>query len=392
MAGSGLLRRRDEEGSGRVSYAELFFDLVFVFTIIQLSHALAHHFTPVGLFESAVLVLAIWWVWMFTTWALNWLDPRAMAVRLMLFALMFAGMLLSTAMPGAWTDSGPAFAITYTVMQVGRSVFTAWCFRNETNGNGERNFLRIAFWLSCSGVFWIAGGFASHEMRLVLWPIALLIEYASPAAYFWTPGLGRSSTADWDISGAHMAERCALFVIICLGETILVNGRTFSDITVTPQTAIAFASAFVTTCMLWWVYFRFGHDRASHLIEESNDPGRLGRAVFTYAHIPIVAGVIVTAVGGQFMLDHPSGHSNLPEAVAILGGPALFLLGNIWFKRSAFGRAPLSHIAGLVLLAGVAPFHAALEPFLLGVAAAAILVLVAVWEFRSIGEPRHSAA
>lgn len=392
MAGSGLLRRRDEAGSGRVSYVELFFDLVFVFTIIQLSHALAHHFTPVGLFESAVLVLAIWWVWMFTTWVLNWLDPQAMAVRLLLFAMMFAGLLLSTAMPGAWTDSGLAFAVTYTAMQVGRSLFAAWCFRREGHKGGERNFLRIAFWLSCSGVFWIAGGIASPEMRLLLWPIALLIEYASPAAYFWTPGLGRSSTSDWDISGAHMAERCALFVIICLGETILVNGRTFSDITVTPQTAIAFGSAFVTTCTLWWVYFRFGHDRASHAIEHSEDPGRLGRAVFTYAHIPIVAGIIVTAVGGQFMLDHPTGHSRMPEAIAILGGPALFLLGNIWFKRSVFGRAPLSHMAGLALLAAVAPFHGLLEPFVLGFVAAAILVTVAAWEFRSIGASRNSAA
>ncbi len=94
--------------------------------------------------------------------------------------------------------------------------------------NLRRNFQRIAVWLSLAGVFWIAGGLAQGETRLGLWAVALGIEVISPALYFWVPGLGRSSLQDWNVDGGHMAERCALFVIIALGESLLVSGATFA--------------------------------------------------------------------------------------------------------------------------------------------------------------------
>lgn len=378
-----ILRPRAGEHAGKVSFVELFFDLVFVFTVVQLSHTLAHHYTPLGLFEGAILVLAVWWVWMFTTWVMNWLQPECMTVRILLFVLMFLGLILSTSIPDAFGERGLAFAIAFAVMQVGRSAFMLWALKDNDTRN-FRNFARITTWLTVSGVFWIAGGIAHHETRIALWLIALVIEYASPAAGFWTPGLGRSTVEDWKISGEHMAERCALFVIICLGETILVAGRIFTEGTLSVATFNAFAVDFTTTVLLWWIYFRFGHRHAAHRIEHSENPGREGRLAYNYGHIPIVAGIILTAVGTDFALAHPLRTADAKTVSAILGGPMVFLLGNLWFKGVVAGRAPLSHMVGLIAFA-VAAVPALFIPNL-GAAGLAALILfgVAFWEWRSL--------
>ncbi len=390
MAEGMLLRKRGGVHDTKVSYAELFFDLVFVFSITQLSHLIAAHYTPMGVFEGLVLILAMWWLWMFTTWAMNWLDPAKTAVRFLLFAMMLGGMLLSIAIPNAWKDQGLLFGAVFAAMQVGRSLFSAWSFHQVSQINSV-NFVRIAIWMAAAGAFWIAGGLADHDTRLWLWLVALGIEYAGPAAAFRVPVLGPSSTASWNISGAHMAERCALFIIICLGESIIVSGNTFAKAEPSTALTLAFLAAFVTTCVLWWIYFHFGHEKATHMIEQSEDPGRIGRAVFTYAHIPIVAGIILAAVGAEFMLAHPSGHSGLAEASAIIGGPTLYLIGNLWFKGMVWGRAPLSHLVGLGLMAMLALAHSFMEPYQLGIAVAVALCVTAVWELQSLSDRKPAS-
>ncbi|MGE0231034.1 MAG: low temperature requirement protein A [Flavobacteriaceae bacterium] len=383
----GLFRRRGEAEEGKVSFIELFFDLVFVFTIIQLSHTMAHHFTPAGVAEGLVMVLGVWWIWIYTTWAMNWLNPAHMSVRAMLFAMMFLGLVLSTSIPEAFGDRGLFFAGAYVAMQVGRSAFVAFANRGYDPVR-YRNFQRITLWLAFAGLFWIAGGFAHHEWRLAIWIIALAIEYAAPALGFWVPVLGRSESASWNVSGAHMAERCALFVIICLGETILVTGRIFSEGEWTGALMAAFAVAFMTTLALWWIYFRFGHERGAHLIEGSANPGGVARAAYTYAHIPIVAGILVTAVGADFTLAHPLDAAGAGKAAAIVGGPALFMAGNLWFKGIISGRPPLSHIAGIAGLAAIFAVAGGLPILLLAAAICALLVAVAVWEYVSLALPR----
>lgn len=381
-----LLRVRGERNDGKVTFVELFFDLVFVFAITQLSHALLHHFTVAGALETALLFLAVWWVWIFTTWVTNWLDPRRTAVRLMLFALMLAGLVMSMSIPTAFGDGGLAFALAYAASQVGRSLFMLWALAGHSAAS-IRNFQRITAWLALAGAFWVAGGILSGEWRIALWFVALVIEYAAPATGFWTPGLGRTPTRDWNVSGAHMAERCGLFMIICLGETLLVTGARFAEMAWTPAGLAAFFVAFVGTVVLWWVYFHIGHQRASHIIERAEDPGRIARLCFTYLHIPLFAGVILVAAGDEFLLVHPLGPAPPEARIAILGGPALFLLGNLLFKGATAGRPPLSHLVGLMLLGGVAWMATTvpLPALALGATAAAILVLVAVWEHLSLG-------
>ncbi|MBB3301097.1 low temperature requirement protein LtrA [Rhizobium sp. BK591] len=381
--GKNWLRAKGSAAGSKVTFLELFFDLVFVFSISQLSHALAAHYTPLGAAEAALMTFAVWWVWIFTAWVTNWLDPDKMPVRGMLVALMMLGLLLSASIPEAFGDKGLLFAGAYVAMQVGRSLFTTYAMTRVDRAN-TLNFVRITTWLVVAGVFWIAGGLLEHEARLIAWVIALTIEYIGPAAGFAVPGLGRSTARDWDVSGAHMAERCALFVIICLGEAILVSGRTFSELPFSGLTSIVFVIAFIGTVAMWWLYFRFGHGRAAHRIEHEETPGSLARQAFTYGHIPILAGIIVHAVAVEFMFSHPHETGDLGIAAAVLGGSGLFLIGNLWFKGATSGQLPLSHLAGLVLvilLAFAAPF---IEVYLLGILATLVLIIVAAWEYRSL--------
>ncbi len=374
-----LLRRHAPHEHTRVTYVELFFDLVFVLAVTQLSHALLAHLTPLGFLQAMLLMMAVWWVWIFTSWVTNWLDPDRTPVRLMLLVLMLAGLLLSTSIPQAFGSRGLAFAGAYVFMQVGRCLFMLWALRGNSPGN-YRNFLRITAWLALSGVFWIAGGLAEDGWRLGLWSTALAIEYISPSAGFWTPGLGRSTTADWNISGAHMAERCALFIIIALGESILVTGTKFAGLPWTATTVAAFVIAFLGSVAMWWIYFNIGAERASRTIATSGDPGRVARFSYTYLHLPLVAGIILAAVGDELVLAHPTGRTDIKTSAVLLGAPALYLLGNLMFKRATADSPALSHMIGLALLAALIPASTVLEPLALGAATTAVLVLVAAWE------------
>jgi low temperature requirement protein LtrA len=386
----GLLRARPAHQHSRVTFVELFFDLVFVFAVTQLSHAFLDHLTVLGAFETALLMMAVWWVWIYTSWVTNWLDPERTPVRLMLFVLMLAGLVLSTSLPEAFGARGLAFAAAYVFMQVGRSLFTLWAVKPHSPAN-YRNFQRITIWLAASGAFWIAGSLADDGARLGLWAVALFVEYLSPSVGFWTPRLGRSTTADWDVEGAHMAERCALFIIIALGESVLVTGVSFSTRDWTLVTMAAFAVAFVGSVAMWWIYFNIGAERGSHQIASSADPGRLARLAYTYVHLLLVAGIIVAAVGDELVLAHPTGETDGTTAAVLIGAPALYLVGNILFKRCSASRLALSHLVGLGLLAALIPASLALSPLALSGATTLALIIVAFWETLSL-RPRAARA
>ncbi len=379
-----VLRPRRGHEDSRVTFLELFFDLVFVFAVTQLSHLLLGHLSLLGAIQTTLLLMAVWWVWIFTSWVTNWLNPDRAPVRLMLIVLMLAGLVLSTSLPEAFESHGLAFAGAYVFMQVGRSLFMLWALGGQSPAN-RRNFQRITVWLSLAGVLWIAGGLVEQSARLGLWAAALFVEYLSPSVGFWTPRLGRSTTADWDIEGGHIAERCGLFIIIALGKSILVTGATFSALAWTPATALAFLTAFVGSVAMWWIYFNIGAERGSRLIASTADPGRLARLAYTYMHLPIVAGIIVSAVADELVLAHPAGHSSPGTIAAILGGPALYLAGNILFKRATAERLPLSHLGGLGLLAVLATLATLASPLVTATATTLVLVLVAAWEWRSLG-------
>jgi len=385
-----LLRERVEHQHARVSYVELFFDLVFVFAITQISHTLLEHFSGLGLAQAAFLLGAVWWIWIYTSWVTNWLDPETTPVRLLLFGLMFLGLVMSCTLPEAFGGSGLVFAAAYVTAQLMRSIFTTVSLKGASPTN-HRNFQRITIWLCCSGVFWIAGGLSEGPLRFGLWLVALGIEYVGPAAGFRVPGLGRSLTSDWNVEGGHLAERCALFIIIALGESVLMTGVTAAKLPVTAVNLTAFVNAFLSSVAMWWIYFHIGAERGSRIIAHSDDPGRIARIAYTYLHILLVAGIILVAVGDELVIAHPLGHTDAKTAIAVVGGPACYLLGNLLFKRVTAGWYPLSHLVGLGLIAILAFFPAFLPPLGFSLTATAVLILVAAWEAISL-RPRPKEA
>lgn len=366
----------------RVTNIELFFDLVFVFLVTQLSHTLLDELTVLGALRVGVLFLAVWWLWTFTAWCTNWVEPDHPRVRLMLFALMLGGLLLSSALPHAFDSRGLIFACVFAAMQIGRSLFMVFCFGGIGNAHG-RNFLRITLWMCASGALWISGGLADPAHRLLWWAAALLVEYAGPAAYFFVPGLGRSHTAEWDVNPHHLAERCSAFVLIALGESLVVTGATFAELEWDPMHVAAFVIDFIGAVAMWWLYFDTGMHRAVDHFSKASDPGKVARLAYTYLHLLIIAGIIVSAVADELVLTHPE-HASSAAVTALLGGPALYLSGNALFKWVTNRRPtpPLSHVAALVALALLAPFAFGhhMSTLAIGAWTTAIVAGAALWE------------
>jgi low temperature requirement protein LtrA len=194
---------------------------------------------------------------------------------------------------------------------------------------------------------------------------------------FWVPGLGRSSTSDWDIAPGHLAERCSAIVLIALGESITVTGAAFFELAWTPPVVAAFIGAFVAVVALWWIYFDTAADNTSRAFAAAADPGRLGRIAYTYLHALLVAGIVVVAVADDLVLQHPDAPASVAAILVTLGGPAIYLIGNAAFRRLLSPRLARSHVAGLVMLAALAPVATLMTALQLGLATGLVLAIVA---------------
>jgi low temperature requirement protein LtrA len=373
-------------GHAPVSYLELFFDLVFVFAITQLSHFLKGNLTWSGFAEALVLFLAVWWAWMYTTWATNWADPERFAVRVMLLTLMGLSLVLAVALPDAFGDKAWLFALCYVLLQVGRTLFMAAILRRASPAN-SRNMVRIAVWFCCSALFWATGVWRGEDERLVWWALAVLIEYCGPMAMFRVPGLGASSGSDWDISGSHMAERCGLFIIIALGEGIIITGASFAALSMEAGRIEAFLIAFLTSVLMWWLYFDLGEKRGASHIREHADAGRIARNAYTYLHMPIVLGIVIYAVADAKLLADWSALASGQLVLVLCGGALVFLNGLGLFKRfsNTLHNFPLSHGVGAMLFMalGLGAWISPISALTLGRLALAIFAGVALWEWVS---------
>nr|WP_294848628.1 low temperature requirement protein A [uncultured Sphingomonas sp.] len=384
---SRMLTRPPHHGHhAAADFSELFFDLVYVFAVTQLSHFLLHHHDLIGVLQALVMFLAVWWAWVFTTWATNWLDPTKTPNRLMLFSVMLVSLVMSSSIPRAFEDRALWFAGAYVAIQVLRTVYLVMVARRERPELATAMTpTGIAFALS--GCLWIAGAFADPERRLWIWAVAVMIEYALPIFLANNNREGRSDMRAFQVTGAHMAERCGLFIIIALGEGIIITGATFTDLTWDGPTVAAMLIAFTGTVAMWWIYFNVGAVRGSALIAEHEESGRVARDAYTYAHVPIVAGIILTAMADEMLLAHPTGHLDPAMGIAALGGSALFLTGTMVFKRITGGLPwwPLSHMVGtgLFVIAAIWVWFAHPAPLIVGGLSLAILLLVAMWEWGS---------
>jgi low temperature requirement protein LtrA len=328
--------RREANVEQRATPLELFYDLVFVFAITQVSHLLLAHLTWEGAGQSALVLLVVWWSWNYTTWVTNELDPGSIVVRLLLIALMLASLLMAIAIPEAFGGKALLFAGSYVAIQVGRHLFLT--FAAADRGTIERRRAgRILIWFVAAGALWIAGALADGSTRTVLWLAALALDYGAPLVTFWLPGQPRLSPEAWEVGTEHFAERFQLFIIIALGESIVITGATTADLELTTTRVVTFGLAFLITAALWWLYFNFVATVAQRHLAEAENRTLLARDAYTYLHVVIVAGIILTAVGDELVIAHPTEELPDSELAAVVCGPALYLLAHVALRLRMIG-------------------------------------------------------
>jgi low temperature requirement protein LtrA len=318
----------DEER--RVSSAELFFDLVFVFAVTQLSSRLVHDLTLGGALRTMLLLLAAWWAWVYTAWVTNWFDAGSLALRAVLLLAMIAGLFGSVGIPDAFGDRGPLLVAGYVGIQTVRNVFVV--FWTEPDDPLHRPVQRMLAWSCAVAPVWIAGMLVEGNARVAVWAAALALDYGAPFVGHWVPRLGRSSPTEWHLDPAHFVERLELFLIIALGESIVASGATASKLELDASRLIALLVCALLTAALWWLYFHLHAERTLERLRAAEEErGRLGRDL-SYIYVPLVAGIIVAAVGNELVIAHPGQALRGAQLVATAAGPVLYLLGSIALK------------------------------------------------------------
>ncbi|HEY6758824.1 MAG TPA: low temperature requirement protein A [Baekduia sp.] len=368
-------RGQDEQ---RATSLELFYDLVFVFAITQISHHLLDHLTWTGAGQSALLLLVVWWSWNYTTWVTNELDPESPVVRLVMIALMLGSLMMAVAIPHAFGADALLFVCSYLAIQIGRHTFLT--FAAAQRGEPERARAgAILAWFCFAAPFWLAGALVDGGVaRTVLWLIALAIDYGAPLVTFRLPGRTLDPTA-WTVEVSHFSERFGLFIIIALGESIVVTGATTSELGLDGHTAVAFATAFLTSAALWWLYFT-GVAKIAELRLAHAGAGRtaMARDAYTYLHVLLVAAIVVSAVGDELVIAHPQEPLATSAMLAVVAGPALYLIAHSLFRLRVSGTLGWRRPLGAAVSVAVGVLCGALDAEALVVALALLVVLIAV--------------
>src|SRR4051812_2143801 len=376
--------RRPAGAEQRVTPLELFYDLVFVFAITQVSHHLLDDLTWRGAGQSAVLLLVVWWSWNYTTWVTNELDPESPVVRVLMIGLMLASLMMAVAIPHAFEDDALLFVGSYLAIQIGRHVFLTFVAAGRGELERERAG-RILTWFVAAGVFWVAGALADGTARTVLWLVALAVDYGAPLTLYWVPGRRRLRGDTWVVETSHFSERFGLFIIIALGESIVVTGATTSELGLGDQRAVAFAAAFLTPAAMWWLYFT-GVARIAELrLQQAADRTSMARDAYTYLHVVLVAAIVVSAVGDELVIAHPGEALDGTEMAVVVGGPALYLLAHTLFRLRVSGTLGRRRPLGAAVCAALGVVLGGADA--LAVAIAVLVVLVAV-----ISGDQHAAS
>jgi low temperature requirement protein LtrA len=382
-------RDRSAGEETRATTLELFYDLVFVFAITQVSHILLEDVSWRGAGEAALCLLVVWWAWNYTTWVTNELDPDSIVVRLLLIGIMLGSLLMAVAIPHAFGAHGLLFAVSYVAIQVGRHTFLT--FASASAGTIERERAgRILVWFVAAGVLWLAGGVTDGSERALLWIVALAIDYAAPLVTYWIPGRKRLSPNAWEVETSHFSERFQLFVIIALGETIVITGTTTSGLDLDLARVTAFGLAFLSTAALWWLYFGYVATIAERRLELAEaHRTELARDAYTYLHAGIVAGIVLAAVGDELVIAHPTERLAHDELAVVVSGPALYLLAHVAMRLRMAGTLSARRLGGA--LACLAVGIVGLVVPALAVSALLVGVLVGVIALERLAEARREA-
>ncbi|MFF0370646.1 low temperature requirement protein A [Micromonospora sp. NPDC005087] len=378
----------DRKSPAHPALLELFFDLVYVFALISLAEKLATELTWSGAAETLVLLLAFTFIWALTAWAGDTLDQARSALRVKFIGTMAASLLLAATVPDAYGSRGLLFAITYLAIHLGSSSYFLLVLRDPSQ-RGRSS--RILFWEAIAGFGWIGGALLGDTARLVLWAVTVGIEYAAAALGWPVPGLGRSHSEEWRLTGERLSERYRQFVIIALGVSLFTTAETFSQSDYTAARVWALVVVFLIVVLMWRIYIYRAGELLTDAIAKSTRPSLLGQSA-AVTHLIMVAGIGGAAVTSRLVVDRPFGETPPSWAAVILGGPALFLLGRGLLDYTVFGRVSRSRLAGLVLLGGVAPATHLLPPLVVALLAMIVLALVAVVNLLSTRRHPRTAA
>ena len=391
--GEALLRGKGT--SPRASFVELFFDVAYVFALTRVTNRLVQDLTverriflpEVG--QTLLLLLALWFAWSLTAWTTSRYDPEQPTVQLVVAGAMFGSMVMAVSLPEAFDTRGLSFAIGYVAVQVGRPLFLGLALRGHPQ---QHVAVRIVIWALVSGVLWLVGGLVHDTARGALWTAAVLLDYGVALLGWPLPGRGRSPASSWTVTGEHLAERYQQFIIIALGEMILISGFGFSGSRFEPAQWVAFAVTFASTALLWRIYFYRAGTLLVEAVAGSPRPGRLALSA-TYTHLVMVAGIVAAAVGYELVIGHPLGHTDPVWLLVIIGGPWLFVLGRARFEYEVFGRVSRSRLVGLAALLVLAPLVAPRPPLVGAAATSAVLVGIALADaLRARGRPPEQPA
>ncbi|MET7834627.1 low temperature requirement protein A [Micromonospora sediminicola] len=392
------LRPDDGEGD-RATFLELFFDLVFVFALTRIS---ARAFEDLALEgnqtnwsavtgggKTLLLLIALWMLWQGTAWTTSRYDPYHLWLQVIVITALLSAMVMGVAIPQAFRSTGWAFAIAYVVAHVARSAILLMVLRRLQY---RRLKLRMLITYCVAGVFWLVGALLATNPRVVLWSVALVIEYLGNRFGWPVPGLGRSTVSRWDIHGGHLAERYQQFYLVALGETILVAGLTYTRVPIGAAGTAAFAFALATTILLWRIYVQRAGQILGEAVTGARHPATIGRSAAD-THLVMVVGVVATAIGYELVIEHPTGHNELPWLAMILGGPALYLAGRARFEYEVFGRVSPSRLVAIAALLLPVPLLLHVAPLLASAVAVVVLAAVAVVDARRAwGRPPEAAA
>jgi len=386
------------EDPRRATFLELFFDLVYVFVLIQLSSRVVDNLELVrgaaGLdrlfFESGravMLLLAMWSVWWATAWTTSRYNPQRLQIQLIVFLAVFCALVMALSLPQAFRDHALAFAVAYVVTQVGRPTVLAF----SLGGERRRLKMRILIVYVATGVLWITGALIGGWAQKALWVLALAAEFVAGRVGWPIPGLGRSRPQEWSIAGEHLGERYQQFFLIVLGESILSAGLAVDAAGLHPAQLAAFAVSVTITVLVWRIYFYRAGLILSEAITRSPHPGRIGQSTAD-THFVMISGVFITSIGYHLAIIEPLSHSAVGW-IMVVAGPALFIAGRARFEYEVFGRVSRSRVIALLVLVAIFPPGIPAPQVASATAVAAVLLGVAVADARRAhGRPPEPAA
>jgi low temperature requirement protein LtrA len=335
---------RRAERDQRVTPLELFFDLVVVFAVTQVTSFLSRHSTWGGLLRGMLLLSVLWWAWSAYAWLTNTLDPEEGAVRLAVLAAIASMLVVSLAAPGAFGSDGVIFGVAYLVVRVLHLVLYAIA------GRGDRDLFRAVMRIVPGAILGAAllvvAGFFDGSVQLALWGAAVAVNYL---------GVLLGHMRGWRVSPEHFVERFGLIIIIALGESIVAIGVGASGIPLDAGVISAALLGITVAACLWWSYFDWVVYVAQARLAEAEGARRaaLARDVYSYLHLPMVAGIVLFAFGLKTTLPHVTRSLSAVPAFGLFGGIAVYLLGHVALRLrigGGLGRGrPIAAVVSLCL-------------------------------------------